>query len=212
LFLSSLIKQISTIRRQSMDAMVFEIAPQPGMKKDPNAPHIARLAALLDILGYGGCDGQKRFADEIGVNYNDFNEVATGYPLSTIVAFAIKARFRISLDFLWHGDYEALPAGLERKLRDWERRHGRRIFADYGSAQVQRHSSLANPAMLGNGKGDRRNRQRRVTRPLAPDVTNPAAVAKPKAGRPRIGEAPMTAAERMRRYRERKAATLGSSV
>ena len=109
--------------------MVLEIAPQPGMKKNPNAPHIARLDALLDILGYGDFGGQKRFADEIGVSYDDFNEVATGHPLCTTVAFAIKRRFGISLDFLWDGDYEALPSALERKLRDWERRHGRRIFA-----------------------------------------------------------------------------------
>src|SRR5262252_5439496 len=130
-----------------VDAMVLEIAPQPGMKKNPNAPHIARLEALLDILGYGDFGGQKRFADEIGVSYDDFNEVATGHSLSTTVAFAIKRRFGISLDFLWHGDYEALPAGLERKLRDWERRHGRRIFADYGSAQMHRlrHPPLVNP-------------------------------------------------------------------
>ena len=112
-----------------VDAMVLEIAPQPGMKKNPNAPHIARLEALLDILGYGDFGGQKRFADEIGVSYDDFNDVATGHSLSTTVAFAIKRRFGISLDFLWDGDYEALLAGLERKLRDWERRHGRQIFA-----------------------------------------------------------------------------------
>jgi hypothetical protein len=106
-----------------VDAMVLEIAPQPGMKKNPNTPHIARLEAIMDVLGYEGFGGQKRFADEIGVNYNDFNQMATGHPLSTTVAFAIKRRFGISLDFLWDGDHEALPAGLERKLRDWERRN-----------------------------------------------------------------------------------------
>jgi hypothetical protein len=52
--------------------MVLEIAPQPGMKKNPNTPHIARLEAIMDVLGYEGFGGQKRFADEIGVNYNDF--------------------------------------------------------------------------------------------------------------------------------------------
>ena len=141
-----------------VDAIVLEIAPQPGMKKNSNAPHIARLEALLDILGYGDFGGQKRFADEIGVSYDDFNEVATGHSLSTTVAFAIKRRFGVSLDFLWDGDYEALPAGLERKLRDWERRHGRQIFADYGSAQMHhlRYTPLATPAMPGNGRRHRR--------------------------------------------------------
>src|SRR5262245_32618228 len=94
-----------------VDAMVLEIALQMGMKNS-NEPHIARLEALVDILGYGDFVGQKRFADEIGVNYDDFNQLATGHPLSTIVAFAIKRRFGVSLDFLWDGDYEALPAGL----------------------------------------------------------------------------------------------------
>jgi hypothetical protein len=61
-----------------VDAMVLEIAPQPGMKKNPNTPHIARLEAIMDVLGYEGFGGQKRFADEIGVNYNDFNQMATG--------------------------------------------------------------------------------------------------------------------------------------
>src|SRR5262249_16773634 len=85
-----------TTRGQFVDAMVLELAPQRGMKKNPNAPHIARLEALFYILGYGDFGGQKRFADEIGVSYDDFNEVATGHPLSTTVAFAIKRRFGIS--------------------------------------------------------------------------------------------------------------------
>jgi hypothetical protein len=42
-----------------------------------------------------------------------------------------------------------------------------------------------------------------VTKPIA--VTKPADVTKPnKGGRPRLGDKPMTAAERMRRYRQRK--------
>ena len=112
-----------------VDAMVLEIALQTGMKKNSNAPHIARLEALLDILGYGDFGGQKRFADEIGVNFDDFNQVATGHPLSTIVAFAIKRRFGVNLDFLWDGDYEALPVWTGTEASRLGAPPRRRIFA-----------------------------------------------------------------------------------
>jgi hypothetical protein len=101
------------------------------MKRNPCAPHIARLQAIMDVLDYGEWGGQKRFSKEIEINPNNFNHVMKGSPLSTTIAFAIKKRFRISLDFLWDGDPEALPHGLERKLRNWERDKRRRIFANY---------------------------------------------------------------------------------
>ena len=56
------------------------------MKKDPNAPHIARLEAIMDVLGYGEFGGQKRFADEIGVAYKNFNLQLKGYPLTNTVS------------------------------------------------------------------------------------------------------------------------------
>jgi hypothetical protein len=100
-------------------------------KKNPNAPHVARLEAIMDVLGYGEWGGQKRFAVEIGSDPRSFNMIAKGSPLSLPVGRAIKKRFGISLDFLWDGDPEALPHGLARQLRDWERDKGRRIFANY---------------------------------------------------------------------------------
>jgi transcriptional regulator with XRE-family HTH domain len=96
---------------------------------DQKAPHVARLEAIMDVLGYGKLGGQKRFAEEIGVKPTNFNHVMKGSRVSTTIAFAIKKRFRISLDFLWCGDLEALRHGLEQQLRDWERRKGKRIFA-----------------------------------------------------------------------------------
>jgi hypothetical protein len=47
-------------------------------------------------------------------------------------------------------------------------------------------------------------RQSPVTKPLANSVTKPIGVTKPKGGRSTIGDKPMTAAERMRRYRALK--------
>ena len=55
-----------------------------------------------------------------------------GSPLSATVAFAIKKRFGISLDFLWDGEPAALLHVLVLKLRNWERDKDRRIFANYG--------------------------------------------------------------------------------
>jgi hypothetical protein len=45
-----------------------------------------------------------------------------------------------------------------------------------------------------------------VTKPVTKpnSVTKPADVTKPQGGRPLLGDKPMTAAERMRRYRQRK--------
>jgi hypothetical protein len=49
-----------------------------------------------------------------------------------------------------------------------------------------------------------------VTKPIS--VTKPATVTKPKSGRPLLGDRPMTAAERMRRYRAKLRATTASSL
>jgi len=98
------------------------------MKQNPRAAHIARLQAILEILGYGGWGGQKRFAEEIEMEPNNFNKICKGYPLSMPCARAIRKRFKISLDFLVYGDGTALPHRLERELRQWEREKGRRIF------------------------------------------------------------------------------------
>jgi hypothetical protein len=102
------------------------------MKRNPSAPHIARLQAIMEVLGHGKWGEQKRFAEEIGISPNNFNHVMKGSPLSTTIAFAIKKRFGISLDFLWDGHPAALPRVLDRQLRDWERDKCRRIFATYG--------------------------------------------------------------------------------
>jgi hypothetical protein len=47
-------------------------------------------------------------------------------------------------------------------------------------------------------------RQSPITKPFPNSVTKPSSVTKPKDGRPTIGDKPMTAAERMRRYRARQ--------
>ena len=100
------------------------------MKKNPHAAHIARLEAIMDVLGYGDYGGQGRFAKEIGIAPKNFNHAIQGYPLSTTVAFRIKERFKITTDFLWFGDPAGLAVACERDLRAWQRRTGRRIFSD----------------------------------------------------------------------------------
>jgi hypothetical protein len=97
--------------------------------KNPNAPHIARLQAIMDVFGFGQRGGQTEFAKVIGVDPDSFSMVMTGTDLSKRVAFAIKKRFRISLDFLWDGDPGALNVHLYQRLLEWERKTGRRIFA-----------------------------------------------------------------------------------
>ena len=94
------------------------------MKQNPRAAHIARLQAILEILGYGGWGGQKRFAEEIEMEPNNFNKICKGYPLSMCCARAIRKRFKISLDFLVYGDGTALPHRLERELRHGSGKRG----------------------------------------------------------------------------------------
>jgi hypothetical protein len=101
------------------------------VKKNPSAPHVARLAAVMDLLEYGYRGGQKAFADEINVDPNRFNNIVKGSPLSKGVAFALIRRFRqLSLEFLWFGLPGYGQADFEKKLMEWERRTGRRIFID----------------------------------------------------------------------------------
>jgi hypothetical protein len=91
------------------------------MKMDPSAAYVARLEAIMDVLGYGEFGGQKRFADEIGVAYKNFNLQLKGYPLTNTVVRAIFWRFHIPLEFLWFGIPDNLARSLEQQLRDWER-------------------------------------------------------------------------------------------
>src|ERR1700741_5335286 len=107
-------------------------AEPSAMKRNPNAPHIARLQAIMDVLGFTAWGDQARFSKEIGINPNNFNHVMKGSPLSTTIAFAIFKPFGISLDFMYFGVPYALPSALEQKLREWERCKGRRIFMPPG--------------------------------------------------------------------------------
>ena len=61
---------------------------EPRRRGNLGAAGERRYWTYWDVETLGG---QKRFADEIGVNYDNFDQA---------VAFAIKRRFGISLDFL----------------------------------------------------------------------------------------------------------------
>src|SRR5215475_7141267 len=101
------------------------------LARETMPPYVARLEAAMAVLGYGEWGDQKRFAADIGISPVHFNKVCKGKGLSTTVAFAIRARFggAISINFLWFGDAGHGSFELEERLREWERRTSRRIFA-----------------------------------------------------------------------------------
>lgn len=102
--------------------------PGSDVKKNPRAAHTRRLAALMEIFGFGQWGDQKRFAEYIGAEQNQFNNIKNGHPLSIEVAHAIVRRFPdVSLDFLYYGRAKNSNR-LNLKLREWERQTGKQVF------------------------------------------------------------------------------------
>jgi hypothetical protein len=106
-------------------------------KINKRGPHVDRLAAIMDVLGYTGRGGQKRFADEIGIESRRFNNICRGSGLSRQVASAIVHRFKgvtLTLDFLHDGDGRGIKPEFKQKLLAWRHQTGKQIFSDDNKA------------------------------------------------------------------------------
>lgn len=78
-----------------------------------------RIAQTRKALGYRS---QADFCREIGVDRNIYNPFEKAKRRMTIdVALKIRARFGISLDWIYCGDPAQLPAGLFQKLTSGRR-------------------------------------------------------------------------------------------
>lgn len=99
-------------------------AAMDGMGKTPEA---LRIEALMEIYGL---PTQAAFAHAIGISAQRLNNVLTGSPLGKDMAFRILDRFPAAgLEWLWRGDPDAVrSAELQRKLREYERRRGVKLF------------------------------------------------------------------------------------
>jgi hypothetical protein len=105
------------------------------LKKDPTASHISRLKAVMWALNrdYEKRRGQKKFAEDIGVNPPQLNNILRGTALSKKVADATFHRFKeegVTLEFLYHGHAgHGMKPEFEQKLLEWQHHHGKKIFS-----------------------------------------------------------------------------------
>lgn len=72
-----------------------------------------RVRWLRMTLGF---HESKIFADYLGVGRQRWNAFENGASLSKEVAFLLKERTRVSLDWLWYGETEGLPPDLAERL------------------------------------------------------------------------------------------------
>ncbi len=74
----------------------------------------ARLKLLREALGVST---QAKMADELGVEFNRYNNVERGKPLGHELAVLICRRFPgVTLDWLYFGKADGLPLELARRL------------------------------------------------------------------------------------------------
>jgi hypothetical protein len=100
-----------------------------------NHPEVWRLRAVMECLNpdYGRRGGQKKFADDIGIEARRFNNIMRGSGLSKQVASAIFHRFGeegATLSFLYHGDGRGIKPEFKQKLLAWQHQTGKQIFSD----------------------------------------------------------------------------------
>lgn len=85
---------------------------------------VKRLKALREWAGY---DSQTAFAEWMGIGGPEWNHYETGRrPLTLKAANILRARLRVTLDWIYHGDRSGLSIEVDRSLPRIDDMHRRR--------------------------------------------------------------------------------------